>query len=134
MQVSDNKNANVGEALKSFREDDKVKAVILSIDSAKRKISFGIKPSYFGEEDFEMNEAEEEESADEGQGEEQEASGNEAASEEDEEGSDDEVDSEMDPEDAITEASMPLSRLYWANMFSTRLLCQMSPPPGPNQQ
>lgn len=41
-------------ALRSFREGEKVKAVILSIDSEKRRISFGLKPSYFEEKDFEF--------------------------------------------------------------------------------
>ena len=47
-------------ALRSFREGDKVKAVILSIDTEKRRISFGLKPSYFADEDFEQEESEEE--------------------------------------------------------------------------
>jgi rRNA biogenesis protein RRP5 len=37
-----------------FREGDKVKVVILSINLEKRKIGFGLKPSYFDAEDFEM--------------------------------------------------------------------------------
>lgn len=39
-------------ALRSFREGDKVKAVVLSADTEKRRISFGLKPSYFADEDF----------------------------------------------------------------------------------
>ena len=38
-------------ALRGFREGDRVKAIILSID--KRRISLGLKPSYFTEEDLE---------------------------------------------------------------------------------
>ncbi|KAI0756786.1 U3 snoRNP-associated protein Rrp5 [Daedaleopsis nitida] len=52
-QLSDNKDADVTLALRSFREGDKVKAVILSIDLEKRRIAFGLKPSYFEEKDFE---------------------------------------------------------------------------------
>lgn len=41
-------------ALRSFHEGDPVKAVILSIDEAKRQISLGLKPSYFDKEDFDV--------------------------------------------------------------------------------
>ena len=47
-------------ALRSFREGDKVKTVILSIDREKRRISFGLKPSYFEDKDFEQEESDEE--------------------------------------------------------------------------
>lgn len=50
-------------ALRSFREGDKVKAVILTIDTEKRRTSFGLKPSYFDEDDFAANEANEDEEA-----------------------------------------------------------------------
>ena len=55
LQLSDNKDADVTLALRSFREGDKVKAVVLSIDTEKRRISFGLKPSYFEEKDFEQD-------------------------------------------------------------------------------
>ena len=48
-------------ALRSFREGDKVKAVVLSADIEKRRISFGLKPSYFAEEDLREEESESEE-------------------------------------------------------------------------
>lgn len=51
-EVSDDPNADVANALSSYREGDKLKAKIVSIDSEKNKISFGIKPSYFSSEDF----------------------------------------------------------------------------------
>ncbi|KZT05820.1 U3 snoRNP-associated protein Rrp5 [Laetiporus sulphureus 93-53] len=51
-ELSDNPDADVTLALHSFRIDDQVKAVILSIDQEKRRLSFGLKPSYFAEEDF----------------------------------------------------------------------------------
>lgn len=47
-------------ALRSFREGDKVKAVVLSVDIDKHRISFGLKPSYFAEEDFQEEELESE--------------------------------------------------------------------------
>ncbi|WVQ75049.1 hypothetical protein IAR50_004658 [Cryptococcus sp. DSM 104548] len=59
-EITDNKKADVAQALKGFREGDQVKAKITSIDSEKNKISFGIKASYFGE-DFEGGDDEEEE-------------------------------------------------------------------------
>ncbi|CAE6455083.1 unnamed protein product [Rhizoctonia solani] len=117
-EISDNKKANVAEALKSFREDDSVKAVILSIDTAARKISFGIKPSYFDDEDFAMKDASEEDgSVDESEDEEaagedgSEAEGQSESEEEEAggEGSDDEEDEDSDEElaDAIAEVTLP---------------------------
>lgn len=40
-------------ALRGFREGDRVKAIILKIDN--RRISLGLKPSYFSKDDFEEN-------------------------------------------------------------------------------
>ncbi|EKM61289.1 uncharacterized protein PHACADRAFT_168722 [Phanerochaete carnosa HHB-10118-sp] len=57
-ELSDNPAADVTMALRSFRESDKVKAVVLTVDSEKRRISFGLKPSYFVEEDFQEAESE----------------------------------------------------------------------------
>lgn len=48
-KLSDNKEADITLALRSFREGDRVKAFITSIDREKKRISFGLKPSYFGE-------------------------------------------------------------------------------------
>ncbi|KAM5530726.1 hypothetical protein V8D89_015586 [Ganoderma adspersum] len=62
-ELSDNKDADVTLALRSFREGDKVKAIILSIDTDKRRISFGLKPSYFEEKDFEQEESEDDDGA-----------------------------------------------------------------------
>ncbi|EIW86889.1 hypothetical protein CONPUDRAFT_115715 [Coniophora puteana RWD-64-598 SS2] len=50
-ELSDNKDADVDVALRTFREGDTVQAMIKSIDVSKRKISFGLKPSYFSAED-----------------------------------------------------------------------------------
>lgn len=49
VQLSDNKGADVALALRSFREGDRVKALITSVDLEKKRISFGLKPSYFGD-------------------------------------------------------------------------------------
>ena len=57
-QLSDNKDADVTLALRSFREGDRVKAFITSIDLEKKRISFGLKPSYFGDGDDSDSEAE----------------------------------------------------------------------------
>lgn len=51
-QLSDSKDADVTLALRSFREGDRLKVKILSIDLEKRRISFGLKPSYFEQGDF----------------------------------------------------------------------------------
>ncbi|KIL00557.1 hypothetical protein PAXRUDRAFT_821549 [Paxillus rubicundulus Ve08.2h10] len=46
-QLSDNKEADVSVALRTFREGDRVKAIILSRDLEKKQLSLGLKPSYF---------------------------------------------------------------------------------------
>ncbi len=53
LQLSDNPGADVTVALRGFRQGDRVKAIILKIDN--RRISLGLKPSYFSEGDFEEN-------------------------------------------------------------------------------
>ncbi|RDB29525.1 rRNA biogenesis protein RRP5 [Hypsizygus marmoreus] len=53
-QLSDNKDADVTVALHGFREGDRVKAMIIGIE--KRKISLSLRPSHFGDEDFEADE------------------------------------------------------------------------------
>lgn len=58
VQLSDNKDADVTLALRSFNEGDMVKAIVLSIDHEKRRISLGLKPSYFTDEDFAMADTE----------------------------------------------------------------------------
>ncbi|KIJ65006.1 hypothetical protein HYDPIDRAFT_175081 [Hydnomerulius pinastri MD-312] len=50
-QLSDNKDADVTVALRTFREGDRVKAIILSRDLDKKQLSLGLKPSYFAEDD-----------------------------------------------------------------------------------
>jgi rRNA biogenesis protein RRP5 len=50
-ELSDNPEADVKVALRGFRGGDHVKALILKIEN--RRISLGLKPSYFTEEDFE---------------------------------------------------------------------------------
>ncbi|KAG8718427.1 rRNA biogenesis protein rrp5 [Ceratobasidium sp. 394] len=102
-EISDNKKANVSEALKSFREDDLVKAMILEIDTAKRKISFGIKPSYFADEDAQMNGVEESESEEE----EEDVVGGVEREDEASEAGDSQETSEMDSEDEIGDAALP---------------------------
>ncbi|KAI0046598.1 nucleic acid-binding protein [Auriscalpium vulgare] len=59
-ELSDNKNADITLALRSFREGDRVRAIILSIDTEKRRIAFGLKPSYFSDENLEPEEDESE--------------------------------------------------------------------------
>ncbi|EGO30779.1 hypothetical protein SERLADRAFT_444441 [Serpula lacrymans var. lacrymans S7.9] len=54
-ELSDNKDADVTVSLGNFREGDPVKALILSIDQENRRISFGLKPSYFVGDDHEAD-------------------------------------------------------------------------------
>ncbi|KAI0080360.1 U3 snoRNP-associated protein Rrp5 [Panus rudis PR-1116 ss-1] len=61
-ELSDNKEADVTMALRSFREGDRVKARVLSVDLEKRRISLGLKPSYFDEGDVASDEEDEESS------------------------------------------------------------------------
>ncbi|THH02559.1 hypothetical protein EW026_g275 [Hermanssonia centrifuga] len=64
-ELSDNKDADVSMALRSFREGDRVKAMVLSVDLDKRRLSLGLKPSYFAEEDFQPEANEDDEDEDE---------------------------------------------------------------------
>jgi rRNA biogenesis protein RRP5 len=69
--VADSSGASASEILKSLKEGDKVRALILSIDREKKRISFGLKPSYFFEEELqdEPMEDEDEERSEESEGE-----------------------------------------------------------------
>ncbi|KAF8913041.1 hypothetical protein CPB84DRAFT_1760205 [Gymnopilus junonius] len=49
-QLSDNPDADVGVALRGFREGDRVKALVLGIEN--KKISLSLRPSHFSEEDL----------------------------------------------------------------------------------
>ena len=49
-QLSDNPDADVKIALQGFREGDRVKALVLKVEN--RRISLGLKPSYFSRGDF----------------------------------------------------------------------------------
>jgi len=49
-ELSDNAKAD---AVRAYAVGDRVKAVILKLDAVKKRISFGLKPSYFNEEDYE---------------------------------------------------------------------------------
>lgn len=71
-EITDDKNANVIQALKGFRVGDKLKAKITAIDEENNKISFGIKPSYFEAEDFGMAVDEQEDSDEEAEADEEE--------------------------------------------------------------
>lgn len=51
-ELADTSGPSAAEVLKSFKEGDPVRALILSVDSEKKKISFGLKPSYFYDEDL----------------------------------------------------------------------------------
>ncbi|ORX37905.1 putative rRNA processing-related protein [Kockovaella imperatae] len=51
-ELSDKNKQDVTKALNGFREGDRVKAVIVGMDTEKRRINFSIKPSRFEAEDF----------------------------------------------------------------------------------
>ncbi|KAL5533988.1 hypothetical protein ACEPAG_448 [Sanghuangporus baumii] len=51
-EIADNREADVAVALRNFREGDSVKAIILAIDNVQRRVSLGLKPSYFSSEDL----------------------------------------------------------------------------------
>ncbi|UKZ79435.1 hypothetical protein TrVFT333_007190 [Trichoderma virens FT-333] len=51
-QMADNA---VKDATKLYKEGDKVKARVLEVDVTKRRISFGLKPSFFEDEDTDMD-------------------------------------------------------------------------------
>ncbi|WFD29443.1 rRNA biogenesis protein rrp5 [Malassezia sp. CBS 17886] len=68
-ELSDTKASN---AVRAFAVGDKVKAVVLKVDEEKHRVSFGLKPSYF--EDVDWEDKEESDSADEREDEEGEAS------------------------------------------------------------
>ncbi|RXK36068.1 hypothetical protein M231_06662 [Tremella mesenterica] len=51
-ELSDDPTQDVSEALLGFRPGDKVKAMIVSVDRESGKIDFGIKASYFNDDDF----------------------------------------------------------------------------------
>ncbi|KAJ1335486.1 rRNA biogenesis protein RRP5 [Microdochium nivale] len=51
----------VEDATKLFAEGDTVKAIVLKLDKQKKRINFGLKPSYFEDEDSEMSDDDDEE-------------------------------------------------------------------------
>lgn len=120
MKLSDNKDADVTVALRSFREGDRVKVKILSVDVEKRRISLGLKPSYFEQDDFaEADSMDEDEPAGHPfgvvEGSEEESDNDEVSNEEDEgveedeeaeKGSDDEDDDEEGVAPSDVEISM----------------------------
>lgn len=107
-ELSDGK---ADEALKAFRVGDKVRAIVLRINEEKRKISFGLKPSYFDAADFEDSSDEEDDDDEEEieeveEDEDEEMEDAEAASEDEDDDEDDDEDSddegdfvEMDEDD-----------------------------------
>ena len=86
-ELSDSKSAD---AVRAYEVGDKVKAVVLKVDPAKGRVSFGLKPSYFADD-------EEYEDAEEGD---QEEPDEEEPQDEEEEGEEDEDGEDLDEEDA----------------------------------
>lgn len=52
-ELSDSKSAD---ALRAYESGDRVKAIVLKVEPEKRRISFGLKPSYFDEDDLDEEE------------------------------------------------------------------------------
>ncbi|KAJ7706378.1 hypothetical protein B0H17DRAFT_1192865 [Mycena rosella] len=110
-QLSDNASADVTVALRGFREGDRVKAFIMTID--KRKVSLSLKPSHFDEEDFQQAETEEGENADlvsEASDDEEEMSENVADDVEDSDEDDDAMQVDIDPQSHLYQSSSKPSR------------------------
>ncbi|KAH8119935.1 hypothetical protein DFH11DRAFT_1557375 [Phellopilus nigrolimitatus] len=63
-EIADNKDADVTMALRNFREGDMVKAIVLAVDNERRRISLGLKPSYFSKEDLQSSDETEEQADD----------------------------------------------------------------------
>ena len=82
-ELSDNKSAN---AIRAFAVGDRVKAVVLKMDADKRRVAFGLKPSYF--DDGDLDDVDEEDDEDDEDNEED------KEDEEDEEDDDDDDDEE----------------------------------------
>lgn len=60
----DGSGPTAAETLQLLHEGDSVRAIILSVDTEKKRISFGLKSSYFYAEDLEDSDTEEEEDVD----------------------------------------------------------------------
>ncbi|KAF8323027.1 hypothetical protein DL93DRAFT_2049827 [Clavulina sp. PMI_390] len=116
-EISDNKKADVASALKNFKEGDPLRARILSVDAEKRRVNFGLKPSYFvddpavaGDDEEEEGEEEDEDTAE--HREEEDDSNDEAATasendQDDEDGDEDVDEDEDEDEDEDMEEDLP---------------------------
>ena len=65
-ELVDSNGPSIAETLKLLKPGDSVRAIILKVDCEKRKLSFGLKPSYFFSDDLatsDENENSEEDSA-----------------------------------------------------------------------
>ncbi|KAK4685994.1 rRNA biogenesis protein RRP5, partial [Tremellales sp. Uapishka_1] len=137
-QISDNKKQDVAQALKGFREGDKVKAKITSVDLEKRKINFGIKASYFGEDELEEADEIEEGEGDEDVGDEDEEDDEEDDDEDEPEGEDGEFDEDEDEEvlegleeDSEEETVLELTRPSAPGSTAKASLSKAPPKPAP---
>ncbi|KIJ46379.1 hypothetical protein M422DRAFT_66742 [Sphaerobolus stellatus SS14] len=113
-EISDNEKADIAQVLTGFKEGDPVRAIILKIDAKKKKISFGLKPSYFIGDDVEMKGAESDDEDDDVAEEEatdDDATGDEEAQEVDEEDGESSADEEhidvLETADGMGELELP---------------------------
>ena len=63
-ELVDSNGSSVAETLKLLKPGDSVRAVVLKVDCEKRKISFGLKPSYFFSDDLATSDETEDEDTD----------------------------------------------------------------------
>ena len=100
-ELSDNKSAN---AIRAFAVGDRVKAVVLKMDADKRRVAFGLKPSYFDDGDLDdVDEEDDEDDEDDEDNEEDEEEGDLNSSENIGEEDDEDEDVDEDEDESIEE-------------------------------
>ncbi|WFD37443.1 rRNA biogenesis protein rrp5 [Malassezia japonica] len=99
-ELSDTPNAD---AVRAFAVGDRVKAVVLKVEADKGRISFGLKPSYFSDADYEVDEDEEDDEDDEDlvNDEDEDLVEDDVEMKDDDEEEDDDEDDDEDDEDLI---------------------------------
>ncbi|CAO1632421.1 unnamed protein product [Jaminaea pallidilutea] len=101
-QLTDTAPANVTDPTRAFSVGDRVKAMILDVHKEKKRVDFGLKPSYFTAEDFEGDDEDEGDSGDEEDTDmdqqEEEGEDDESSNEGDDDEDEDEDDIEVDAE------------------------------------
>ena len=63
-ELVDANGPSISETLKLFKPGDSVRAIVLKVDCEKRKLSFGLKPSYFFSDDLATSDENEDDEGD----------------------------------------------------------------------